>query len=443
MSDMHNTAHTSSLAKWAAAINARALVEGLNMSAVKERCIKVYRFLAFTTFNVIVLVLVLNLVLAGLFGVRDYFLKKGIAVGYRASSYREKYADLQAYTRISSADANKYLDEQEAMQSIGFQYEPWMQFRNPAFRGTFLNTNNQGFRRTKEPRAYDGKPIKIYVFGGSTTFGYGVPDDYTIPSYIQKILEQRYPNKAILVKNYGQGYYYSSQEMLLLISLIKDGDIPDWAVFIDGANDTHQLAQERDEPWFTSEVRQLWDVKRGASPLSIQRDWSRIPMVRLANGLSGLLSRMPNNNEQQDANSVLTEEDKRRTVNYVMSRYTSNMMIIQAICREYGVKCCFVWQPVPFYQYDRTLHRTFPYKDAAIPEHWAGVYSRMKGYNKTNFLYLGEMLQSVAEKVFVDDVHYNEAMNEKIAVRICELVQLIETIPFTQMNKQPVSSTDE
>ena len=398
------------------------------MSASRERYIKAYTLLAFQTFNTIVLILLLNLVLGGLFLVRDHFLKKRVPVDPRVSFYREKFADLQAYTRISPTEAVKYLDEQDAMGSIGFHYKPWVQFQNPPFHGTFLNTNEQGFRKTKEPRPYSGKPIKIYVFGGSTTFGYGVPDDYTIPSYIQKILEQKCPNENFLVRNYGQGFYYSSQEMLLLISLIKDGDIPDWAVFIDGTNDISQLHGEHDEPWFTSKVRQLWDTERSPKP---RRDFSWIPMVRLANGLSRRLlpietekkSIDSNKNKQQDSENVLADEDKqRRAVDYVVQRYTGNMRIIRAICREYGIKCCFVWQPVPFYEYDRSLHRTFPYK-GLIAKPWNGVYSRMKGCTEEDFLYLGEMLWGVSEKIFVDNVHYNERYNEKIAARICEFLR--------------------
>lgn len=397
----------------------------------KERYIKVYRFLAFQTFNTIVLILLLNLILAGLFLVRDQFLKKPDSVNPQVGSYREKFSDLQAYARISPTEADKYLDEQDAMGSIGFQYKPWVQFQNPPFYGTLLNVNGQGFRKTKEPRPYSGEPIKIYVFGGSTTFGYGVPDDYTIPSYIQKILEQKYPNKNFLVRNYGQGFYYSSQEMLLLISLIKDGDIPDWAIFIDGANDTYQLHWEHDQPWFTSKVRRLWDTERGARFSKPRKDFSWIPMVRLANGLSRRLlpietekkSIDSDKNNQQDSENVLAEEDKQwLAVDYVVQRYTSNIRIIRAICREYDIKCLFVWQPIPFYKYDISLHRTFPYK-GSIAEPWDGVYSLMKGYTKEDFLYLGEMLSDVPEKVFVDDIHYSEKYNEKIAARICSRLQ--------------------
>jgi hypothetical protein len=390
------------------------------MAALREEYIKAYRVIAFQTFNTIVLILLLNLVLAGLFLVRDPFLKKKGPVDPRVSFYREKFADLQAYTRISPTEANKYLDEQDAMGSIGFQYKPWVQFQNPPFHGTFLNVNEQGFRKTKEPRPYSGEPIKIYVFGGSTTFGYGVPDDDTIPSFIQKILEDKYPNNSFLVRNYGQGFYYSSQEMLLLLSLIKNGDIPDCAIFIDGANDTAQHHLGHDEPWFTSKVRQLWNTKNGTSP-KIQSDLSWIPMVRLAEGLSRRLFPVKSNDiKQRDSRNGLAEKGKdRRMVDYIVQRYTSNIKIIRAICREYGIKSFFVWQPTPFYKYDRSLHRTFPYQ-GSIAEHWGGVYSRMKGYSKADFLYLGEMLWGVPEKVFVDDVHYNERYNEKIAARICD-----------------------
>lgn len=399
----------------------------IKMFTPKDRYVKVYRFLAFQTFNTIIFILIVNLTLAGLFLVRDRHLEKKTYVDARVSSYREKFSDLQGYARISSAQANKYLDEQDAMASIGFHYKPWVQFQNPSFRGNLLNINAHGFRRTREPRSYDGKPIKIHIFGGSTTFGYGVPDDHTIPSYVQKTLEKKYPNRDFLVRNFGQGFYYSSQEMLLLISLIKDGDIPDWAIFIDGANDTAQLHREHDQPWFTSQVRKLWDTRRGVPPPKARRDFSWIPIVRFAYGLSRRLfpiktessSEDTRKDEQQSSEDVPGGEEKLRSVvDYVVQRYTSNVRIIRAICREYGIKCCFVWQPVPFYQYDRSLHRTFPY-EGPIPKHWGGVYSRMEHYTKGDFLFIGDMLWGVSEKVFVDNIHYNEKYNEKIAARIC------------------------
>ncbi|MFX0145264.1 MAG: hypothetical protein ACFE9C_14455 [Candidatus Hodarchaeota archaeon] len=127
---------------------------------------------------------------------------------------------------------------------------------------------------------------------------------------------------------------------MLLISLIKDGDIPDWAVFIDGGNDTFQLHQEHDEPMFTSKVKLLWDAKRGTSSPKSQSNLSWIPMVRLARGLSGRLkSFRPNNqhgksnkNKKENVKNVLAQESRQDDViHYIVQRYTRNIRMIQAI----------------------------------------------------------------------------------------------------------------
>ena len=51
----------------------------------------------------------------------------------------------------------------------------------------------------------------IYMYGGSTTFGYNVTDDQTIASYLQNYL-----NDDFCVYNHGRVYFYSKQENNLL-----------------------------------------------------------------------------------------------------------------------------------------------------------------------------------------------------------------------------------
>jgi hypothetical protein len=397
------------------------------MAAPESKLFRCYKFLAFTTFNTIIFILVLNLVLGIFFMVRDSRRKPHT----RVSSYRLDYADLDAYTRISSSDANKYLDEQEYMGNIGFEYEPWVQFRHTEVHGAFLNTDSHGFRKSKEPQKREGTPLKVYVFGGSTTFGYGVPDDYTIPSYIQTIMEQRYPDRPVLVRNFGQGYYYSSQEMFLLLTLIKDGDIPDCVVFIDGINDTPQLGQRCDEPLFTPTVRELWNSKRGVSAqtANTQRGPSRIPMIRFANSLLEWMSPEKITQPSSDAASQgrrklhsdegFTPEEIRGMAEYVVARYSRNMDIVRTLCKENAIECLFVWQPHPGYKYDRSLHKKFPFK-GEVPTYLKMVYSQMETYKAEDYLFLGSLLEKATSKVYVDDVHYNETVNEAIAQQICD-----------------------
>ena len=71
-----------------------------------------------------------------------------------------------------------------------------------------------------------------FVFGGSTTWGAGVKDDYTIPSYLNRLASGRYR-----FFNYGVLAYQSTQEVLRLSLLLSDGNVPDLVVLYDGVND--------------------------------------------------------------------------------------------------------------------------------------------------------------------------------------------------------------
>jgi hypothetical protein len=393
-----------------------------------KKIIKFYKSLALQTFNTFVLIFLLNLIIAGFFWIRNSLSKHNLNVDQRVLTHREKYSDIGAYTHMMPDEVKTFLDEQDAMGSIGFQHEPWVQFRNPEFYGVYLNTDVRGFRKTKEPESSGGDPIKIFIFGGSTTFGYGVADDYTIPSFMQKILERQYPGTPIVVKNYGQGFYYSTQEMLLLISLIKEKNIPNFVVFIDGANDSHQLQFMHDQPHFTGIIKDLWNTRGNVSSQNREEAYLWIPMIRLAKEISKRLEfgnpsgkALGSANQQEVLNNTNRALLDANSPAFVVSRYKSNMRIIRSLCREYDIRCYFIWQPVPFYKYDRSLHRLFPY-EGAIPKYWSTIYKTMKYYSSPDFLYLGEFLSNVQEKVFVDDVHYNEEFNAKIAAAICEFL---------------------
>ena len=355
--------------------------------------IKFYKFAVIITFNALLILILFNLILAGL-GMRS--------IDKRILDYSKTFPDIEAY-RISAPEARSYLKEQDIMRSIPLEYEPWVQFRNPEFHSKHINTDPKGFRKTKEPKHQSDKYVKVYVFGGSTTFGYGISDNDTIPSYMQKILEEQYPNKSVLVKNFGQTCYYSSQELLLLISLIKNNDIPDWAVFIDGLNDTNQLSRLRDEPWLTNQIKNRLDSGI---------DFSWIPMVRFVK------AKFP----EKIPKLSIREEDTQRIVDYVLSRYKKNLEMIQSICRLYGIKFIFVWQPVPFYKYKKPFHKKFPHEIDG--PHWEKVYSSVADYmHNENFLDLADIFAQTQGKVYVDDVHYNEYANEKIASKICAALE--------------------
>src|SRR6185369_12207002 len=94
-----------------------------------------------------------------------------------------------------------------------------------------------GFRAGRDQRPWPPDPARfnVFVFGGSTTFGYGVADGDTIASQLQPLLARH--GRDVAVYNFGRGYYYSTQERILYEQLLAGGFVPALAVFIDGLND--------------------------------------------------------------------------------------------------------------------------------------------------------------------------------------------------------------
>jgi lysophospholipase L1-like esterase len=379
-----------------------------------NRWVRAYTFLAIQLLNTLLVFAALNV---------------AVAVGARLVSkpppapsvaFVDPSVDRGAYTIMSPEQVQRLLEEQSGMQAAGFQYEPWVLFRNPEYHGQFLNTDARGRRHTMAPRARCPHPLRIFVFGGSTTFGYGVADEYTLPSRLQAHLERRYPTRCLQVSNYGQGYFFSSQELLQFVTLLKDGQAPEWAVFVDGANDTYQTSAQRDVPYFSDAVRGLWDA-RNRGPACPSFDWSWLPAVQLATAMRDRFLGPPPPPPRRSDDPV-SVPDSERSGAYVVARYQQNVRMARTLCAEYGVKCRFVWQPT-FYDFDRALHPGSPYRGAA-PRFWADAYDGIRRWQAPDVLYLGDMFRTVREKVFVDNVHYNEKWTGEIAARIADVIDL-------------------
>ncbi|HYC30152.1 MAG TPA: hypothetical protein VEB42_15065, partial [Chitinophagaceae bacterium] len=90
----------------------------------------------------------------------------------------------QKLVRPHASEADNRQIAEETNISNKFEYEPWIEFRNINYKGKFVNVDN-GLRKSVpasfiNPSSKD--TIDIFFFGGSTTFGFNVADNETIPS---------------------------------------------------------------------------------------------------------------------------------------------------------------------------------------------------------------------------------------------------------------------
>lgn len=318
------------------------------------------------------------------------------------------------------------LDDQELAEFVresthGFQYEPFTQFRETPYVGRWVTIDEAGFRhgRDQGPWPPERASFNVFVFGGSTTFGYGVPDDSTVPSYLALRLERLGLPRPPRVYNFGRGGYYSSQERVLFEKLLVAGVVPDMAIFIDGLNDFFfKDGEPALTPWLTQAVAQhgapsapAYETALAALPIT-----RALGLTRAAATLGGYpappqtAARAP---ERYDDPAVLQE---------VIRRWRVNQRLTQAAAREFGVQAVFVWQPVPTYKYHGPAGAGL---GVGFHEYSRFGYPLMAEARRTeplarNFLWCADLQEGLSGPLYVDSVHYTPAMSSRVADCIVE-----------------------
>lgn len=121
--------------------------------------------------------------------------------------------------------ARQHFKEFAKVSTTYFDFIGWR--RNP-FEGETLHIDAEGFRT--HPGAPPRAQAKVWVLGGSTVWGPGVSDAFTIPARIQALTGQ--PSF-----NLGESAYTAHQSLNLLMKSYVQGGRPDWVVSYDGANE--------------------------------------------------------------------------------------------------------------------------------------------------------------------------------------------------------------
>jgi hypothetical protein len=321
---------------------------------------------------------------------------------------------MKAYPGWSRADVRELLHESA---SIRVTYDVIRQLRMRPLGGRFLNIQPEGFRNieSQAPWPPDPKAENVFVFGGSTTFGFGLPDGQTIPSELQKAISQSHGGKAIHVYNFGMPVDTSTQEMLNYLSLVREGFIPDVAIFIDGLNDCIEWKGS----WGFGDIISA----RVSHPvLAMIVD---LPITLLARSMRRVVITTPGN--------AIGSADRDELSDGVIKRWMSNRKLIEHIAAAVGTRVVFVWQPVSSYKYDLKNHFLYGVRSAKGQFLKAAlvssVYPKIETLNElgklgSDFLYLGDIQEGAKDNLYVDANHYNYKFCKEIAFRIGAFIRV-------------------
>ena len=363
-----------------------------------------YTVAAVGLLNGVLLLLLLNLVLYALMRSRQPARTEAPQISFEPEKLHK------AYPGWREEDVKTLL--QEILREK--EYEPFTGFREIPFRGKFVNIDPAGFRFSKDQAPWPPSPnaFNVFVFGGSTAFGSGVPDDETIASYLQATATANHASPPLAVYNFARPAYFSTQELVLFEQLLNSGFVPQAAVFIDGLN---EFIFASGEPMFTDRFRNFMAGRSDSSLLD------GVPMVRAARWLSERWSKPKATQESVNA-------DDTALLQPAVDRWLANKKLIELIANGFGVHTIFVWQPVPTYKYDLRYHFFLHSRNEFAAYGRSGdaypLVQRLRADGKlgSDVLWLADVQQDKHENLYVDSIHYNARFSEEIAGRIYDFL---------------------
>jgi lysophospholipase L1-like esterase len=343
------------------------------------------------------------------------------------------------------------------------RWHPYVYFLPAPLRTKYINIDDAGLRSTwnqAEAKHHSGKrPVRIFMFGGSTMWGYGARDDYTIPSRLSAILARR-GIKDVEVTNFGQIGYVSTQEALALFEQLREDNVPDIAVFYDGINDTFAAWQsgtpgipddeynrEREfglldnwEGYDSDRVVYVYRYVKYEVPVLVLQSPLGRTLKDIAKACCGrfyqlfrvsVLKGIDNPLDSMSSNESTPAGLPRKVVDY----YLSNLRLVNESGKQLGFETLAYWQPTVYsredvYPSERKYAQPWPGEEeffVATYRYARAAANRAAVDHRLPLQDLSGALNGVGRPCFFDDLHITETCNELIAARIAaDVIPLIE-----------------
>lgn len=334
---------------------------------------------------------------------------------YERADKRERQSAAKAAAN-SGVYANPDLAEEYFKEFTDAKARVWASYtqsQQTDYAGKFINVH-EGIRRTWNSEAikdHKRTRLKIFFFGGSTLWGLGSRDDFTIPSLVAKMLAEN--GISAEVTNYAVIGDVTTQSLIRFVLELRKRNVPDLVVFYGGSVEAFSACYEGEPgvPLGNSNLEKRSPKKEAKARISIRLE--NFALTRLLTGktqLAGCSKKL----------DVLSDG--------ALDVYLGNVRFIKAISRSLSFKTLFYLEP----QLSDKTHRTKYEEDQLLKSEKRlpgknDLYSLMRsklvkredeGLEQNVFHDLRTIFADVASPIYMDGGHYGEDGNERISRKI-------------------------
>ena len=318
--------------------------------------------------------------------------------------------------------ATEFWKEESERNKVHRSYIPFRVWGNVPWHGRYVNNDESEagiLRRTvgvPSSECAKQEQIVIWVFGASVVYGLGLPDWETLPSHLSHELNSA-SRRCVVVTNFGVEGYVSNQELILLTERLKASQSPDIAIFYDGFNDATEVLLNSNDPAHAHfSLGRIGARVQGS--LTGRLDFlEQTYTVRFARLIFGFF---------HGRHSSLSTSELTSAAARVVDNYEGNIRLAKALAQAYHFRLYWFFQPSTYYGNKPLV--PFEQRFASVKDQWSDVYTTVYGEAQRRakdhheFIFLGNLFDSVKEPIYLDQVHTGPRGNELAADAIAHYI---------------------
>lgn len=319
-------------------------------------------------------------------------------------------------------------------------YHPYIMWREQPTNGEYVNIDADGLRSVPNSNCQSDDAYRVFIFGGSTMWGEGSPNNLTIAAQLQNLMNTNL-NRDVCIVNFAQGGWVAMQGLIELIRQIQADQIPDLVIFYDGVNEviSAQLSGLPDSHYGTNVIAsQLldftpFDAQRSSddvslnhlllSQLSKTHVWSYLTNHGIVSELAFEDQLLVENNLPEYI--IQPNPDIPTLVSGLIEHYMVTMNIVEQLGVKYDFEVAFFWQPV-VYVGDKPFTESeiaFATGDTIDLMYDMAYEQIQETFASDRFFYIADAFDSFEEQIYIDRVHVTPIGDEIIATVIWETLE--------------------